>query len=382
MLDIKLKEIKDILSKIALGINKSDVNPSAGYIEIKTNDDGILNIKVSSNDYFLISPITVNSDESIHATILADKFINIISKLNKEFISLCSDDNSLMLKTNTSQYVFPIIKKNGVVATINEFEYNAEEYTNCVENEMNGTDLASISESNAQGLVEATFTKEIQQFIYVDNVGALTFTDNIYINNFDVAYANEFKILLNATQSRLLKIFDNAKNVTVKVMSSNNFDKNVVVKMTSDDISLSLLTQSVNKVNMFPQEKIRNLSLGDINRHVIINKNEFDKALSRLMVFDKKFDKAILDYSKLVFKSNHVELISVKNHNYEIIAYSSSENIDGDSAYEAIIRFGDLVNQLKAVTTPNVDISFGNGKAIVINSDIKQIVPEIKAKAK
>jgi len=381
MLDIKLKEIKDILSKIAVGIDKSDINPSAGYIEIQT-DNGVMSIKVANNDYFLISPISVDSDESIHATILADKFINIISKLSKETISLGSDDNALTLKTNTSQYVFPIVKKNGAVATINEFAYDDAEYTNHVVNVMNGNDLASIAESNAQGLVEATFTKEIQQFIYVDNVGALTFTDNIYINNFDTPYDNEFKILLNATQSRLLKIFDGAKEVTVDIYSSNDDFKNVVVEMKSNDISLSLLTQSTNKIAMFPDEKIRNLSLGDINRHAIINKSDFDKALSRLMVFDKKFDKAILDYSKLVFKSNHVELISVKNHNYEIVAYSSSENIDNDNSYEAIIRFGDLVNQLKAVTTPNVDISFGNGKAIVINSDIKQIVPEIKAKAK
>ena len=381
MLDIKLKEIKDILSKIAVGIDKSDINPSAGYIEIQT-DNGVMSIKVANNDYFLISPINVDSDESIHATILADKFINIISKLSKETISLGSDDNALTLKTNTSQYVFPIVKKNGAVATINEFAYDDAEYTNHVVNVMNGNDLASIAESNAQGLVEATFTKEIQQFIYVDNVGALTFTDNIYINNFDTPYDNEFKILLNATQSRLLKIFDGAKEVTVDIYFSNDDFKNVVVKMKSNDMSLSLLTQSTNKIAMFPDEKIRNLSLGDINRHAIINKSDFDKALSRLMVFDKKFDKAILDYSKLVFKSNHVELISVKNHNYEIVAYSSSENIDNDNSYEAIIRFGDLVNQLKAVTTPNVDISFGNGKAIVINSDIKQIVPEIKAKAK
>ena len=109
--------------------------------------------------------------------------------------------------------------------------------------------------------------------------------------------------------------------------------------------------------------------------HAILDKKTLDKALSRLMVFDKKFDITVLDYSKLVFSSNGLKMISVKNKNYEKVDYIKSENTFD---YEAVIRFADLVAQLKAIKTKEIDISYGDS-AIVINSgNLKQLIPENK----
>jgi hypothetical protein len=81
-----------------------------------------------------------------------------------------------------------------------------------------------------------------------------------------------------------------------------------------------------------------------------------------------------MDYSKLVFKQNELELVSIKNKNFEKIPYISSQNV---VEHESIIRFADLVKQLKAINSKEIDISYGSRPAIVINSNIKQVIPEI-----
>jgi D-lyxose ketol-isomerase len=140
---------------------------------------------------------------------------------------------------------------------------------------------------------------------------------------------------------------------------------------------LILTTQDQNKVDKFPSIKLRALAENIEQTHVVIDKKQLDKALARLMVFDKKFDITVMDYSKIVFKDNEMELVSIKNKNFEKIPYISSQNVVN---HESIIRFADLVKQLRAIVSKDIDISFGSRPAIVLNSNIKQVIPEIRLK--
>ena len=81
-------------------------------------------------------------------------------------------------------------------------------------------------------------------------------------------------------------------------------------------------------------------------------------------------------YSKLVFKENEVQLVSITNKNFERIPYISSENA---FVHESIIRFSDLMKQLKAMNSKTLDISYGTTPALAINSGegLVQLIPEI-----
>ena len=123
--------------------------------------------------------------------------------------------------------------------------------------------------------------------------------------------------------------------------------------------------------------KLRNLASAVSETHAVIDKKALEKALARLMVFDKKFDITVLNYSKFVWDTDSVKLVSIKNQNYEVVPYISGTNT---SEHESIIRFADIVNQLKAVQSKEIDISYGDSPAIVINSEgLKQLIPEIRA---
>jgi hypothetical protein len=244
---------------------------------------------------------------------------------------------------------------------------------------LNGSDLYSISSINVKGLLDSLFSKEIQQYIYVDNKGAITFTENIYINDFKNSYDNDFKFLLNSSQAKLLKIFESFDKVMLSIEVSDSYESSFKVNMISKfdySLNLTFIVQSQQMTDKFPSIKLRALANAVSNTHVIIDKKKFEKALQRLMVFDKKWDITDMSYSKIVFSEKSLKLVSIKSKNYEIIDYIKYDN---SLNHESIIRFADLINQVKAAQGKELDISYGNNPAIVINSyGLKQLIPEVQ----
>ena len=371
---LNIKDLKELMTKISLAIEKSKVNPKSGWIEIETVSDK-LNFKVSNYDYYLQASVNAEVDSALHVTILADTFIPLVAKLDEDTIDIEEKLNALVITTSSSTYNFPVIKELGKTKTLDKIEFNAT--TSPIN--VSGVDLATIAYTNANGLMGAIYSKDIQQYIYIDNLGAITFTENIYVNNFANKIDGEFKMLLTSTQARLLEIFSNEENVTMEFEHKPTFNDTPTetnkVCIKSPSAQLILIAQDMSKTESFPSIKLRTLADNPEQTHIVVDKKALDKALARLMVFDKKFDITVLDYSKLVFKENELELISIKNKNVEKIPYISSQNV---IEHESMIRFADLVKQLKAITSKEIDISYGSKPAIVINGNIKQLIPEIR----
>ena len=317
---------------------------------------------------------------TFNATVLAETFIPLVSKLDVETIDIYEKLNALIIDTNTSSYTFPIIKELGITKKLDTIDFNATTNSFTVDSNI----LTSIADTNAKGLIDSIYSSDIQQYIYVDKNGAITFTENMYVNDFKIDTNNvNFKILLTATQAKLLEIFKNEKDITITLEQLPTYEEEQTVtnkvKISNNLITLILITKPESYVARFPSIKLRALAENDGQTYITIDKKQLDKALARLMVFDKKFDITVMDYSKIVFHENELELISVKNKNFEKIQYINSQNA---IEHESIIRFADLIKQLKAITSKELNISYGSRPAIVINSEIKQIIPEIRLKGK
>ncbi len=379
---VDILALKSVVEKLNLAIEKSTLNPKAGWIEMIEENGGILSVYVGNFDYFLESSVTCVEGENntgLHVTVNSDTFIPLVSKLESGTAEFRCTKNTLVVTTDTGEYTFPIIKEAGVAKSVDKISFDERGLD---ANVISGNDISSIASINAKGLIDSLFSREIQQYIYVDNYGAITFTENIYINDFvdDVSYGNsDFKFLLNGTQAKLMKIFEKSNKVYFKVLESG-YDSSIKVKFYCDNgtnsMSLIFSTQPRSTVDKFPSIKLRELSNAVSETHVIIDKKKFEKALQRLMVFDKKFDITVLNYSKLVFGTDSVKLVSVKNNNFEVVGYMSAENA---TEHESIIRFADIVNQLKAVQGKELDISYGQSPAITINSyRLKQLIPEVR----
>ena len=219
--------------------------------------------------------------------------------------------------------------------------------------------------------------QDIQAYIYVDNQGAITFTENIYVNDFNKPVESEepLKFLLNLTQAKLMKVFEKSDDVYANIMqTSPEINSRIQFEDKVNKIKLIIISKSMNDVLRFPTLKLRQVATQALEAHITIDKKELDKALSRLMVFDKKFDTTILNYSKIEFNEDGLILVSVLNKNYEKLTYIKSDNVFKRTF---MIRFADLVKQLKALQANEVSIYYGNSPAIIIDSGTKVMLPEI-----
>lgn len=377
---INISDLKKIVSKLNIAIEKNKLNPKAGWVELETIDYKLY-LKIANYDYYIEVYIPFKAENysninRIHATITSDTFVPLISKLDDDYALFKMQQNNLIICTSASEYTFPIIKEMGKVKSIDAIPFNCRNDHVILD----ANDLVSIFQSNAKGLLDSVFSKEIQQYIYVDNIGAITFTENIYINNFNNKLDTNFKFLLNATQAKLFKFFDGFNLIDVYIEKDAEYSTAYKVKFSSelDNIYFTMvfIVQPMQMCDKFPSIKLRSLANAVSNTHIVIDKKKFEKALQRLMVFDKKWDITDMTYSKIEFYENMLKLISVKNKNYEILDYDSYEN---SVNHESIIRFADLLNQLKAIQGKTLDISYGDSPAIVINSGrLKQLIPEIR----
>lgn len=376
---VNILDLKNIVSKLNLAIEKTKINPKSGWIELELIGDK-LSFKVANYDYYLEA--IINSENNLnnlfHVTISADTFIPLVSKLDDDYVYISEKFNVVTFTTNSNEYTFPTIKEFGYVKTVDKIDFKSKD-TNSSFN-LTGSNLASIAEFNAKGLVDSIVSKEIQQFIYVDKIGAITFTENVYINSFSqqVNSYNDAKFLLNCTQAKLLKVFDCFDSVHIDTeMFSNESSKKVKFSASDSNcsINLVLVVQCDDLTDTFPEIKLRSIAKSVNDTHIIIDKRLLDKALSRLMVFDKKWDITILDYSKICFGKDSMKLVSIKNKNYEKIEYISKQN---SFEHESIIRFADLVAQLKAIKAKEIDISYGESAISINSGNFMQLIPEIK----
>lgn len=373
MVNVDISRLKTVAAKLNAVIEKSKINPKAGWVELETSGKELL-FKASNYDYYFCANMPVEALEgaSLHCTVSADTFIPLVAKLEEKAANLSVGPNVLLVTTGTSEYSFPLLKEAGQVKRIEEIPFidrGAKLFT------IPSRVLRSVAELNTRGIVSAEVCRDIQRYIYVDGKGAITFTDSVYLNDFSGDYG-QFRFLLTVSQAKLLSILAGDGDATILLREGVSEASPLGVKVIGDDFFLVFCTQPPEKVMQFPAIRLRGLADMGSESHVILDKKSLEKALTRLMVFDKKWDASVLNYSQLEFSENALKLVSVRSKNYEMLTYKSSVSPENRVV---ILRFADLLQQIKLLTSKEVDISYGTSPAIVINApEMKQLIPEIR----
>ena len=180
MIEVRVEELKKTVAKLNgtiiesdNKIEKSKINPKSGWIELESRDNGTVGVKVGNYDYYLEASIPFEQvdEEGFHATVTAETFVPLVSKLETECVEISERLNALILTTKNAEYTFPIIKELGKVKSIDAIAFNP---VRCIRSSITGAQTASIADTNAKGLMDSLFSKDVQQFVYVDNDGALT----------------------------------------------------------------------------------------------------------------------------------------------------------------------------------------------------------------
>ncbi|WP_300924674.1 hypothetical protein [uncultured Clostridium sp.] len=371
MIKIKTSLIKDLTSKINKGIEGERTVRTSELLELSVLNNQ-LKLAVTNTQFYLSLdvPSAIESEENLHVTVDADAFIKLISKTTTDEIILEQKNGNLYFKGN-GEYIFPIeLDKDGNIKVLPTIDIQEEKSF-----EIAGDTLYSIYSFGSHELVNDVPVDNVQKYYYVDNEGAITYTESPYLNNFKINIP--FKILINDRLAQLFSLFRGQK---VIVGLSNKLENNLYqnkISFTSGKIKLVSYLPDNSIIQKYPASNCRQLQNYPYPGKVVINRVDLANALDRLNIFSTKDGNVVYKKAgKLNFTSDGLEIISVMDKNKELIPYIDKPQY---STYSCYMNLGQLLRHTKASNETNIELNYGNDLSIMFSKEnYNQIIVEME----
>lgn len=368
---IRTEILQESCAKILNAVDSNVLSAVTETLEIR-NEGKQLSMSVTNREYFVKILFGDNIEDEIHATVNANLFLKLISKITSETIELHTDDKSLYVKCN-GDYKLPLIYDGDKLLELPTISIENVTETFDVDSSI----LHSIVNYNSKELGKGTISKPIQRLYYVDSDGAITFTTGACVNKFSIDMTS--KLLLN---DKLVKLFRLFKDTKVKVtVGHNKLSEDTVVtsvRFEAPSITIDAVLNCDDSMAVsFPVSGIRGRADTIYPTTVSINKELLLQAVERLMLFSQAASKSDLSLSiiKLEFNNDSVVVADRKGVNSEAIPYTTP--LDNEVKYEALIDSSDLTKTLASATNQIVTIGFGNEQAFVVSEGlVKWVIPE------
>ena len=371
---IRTELLQESCSKILNAVDSNVLSAVTETLEIK-NENGQMSMSVTNREYFVKILFDTDVNDEIHATVNANLFLKLISKITSETIELSTDSNSLYVKCN-GDYKLPLIFDRDKLMELPKITIDNVSETFDVDSSV----LHSIVNYNSKELQKGTISKPIQRLYYVDNEGCITFTTGACINKFSIDMTS--KLLLN---DKLVKLFKLFKDTKVKVtVGHNKLSEDTVVTAVSfvaPGISIDAVLNCDDSMAVsFPVAGIRDRATTTYPMNISINKDTLMQAVDRLMLFSQAASKSDLSLSiiKLEFNADSVVVSDRNNINKESVLYTHPIEIEDN--YSALINSSDLTKTLASSSNQLVNVSFGNQQAFVISEGaVRWVIPECQS---
>ena len=367
---IRTELLQDSCAKILSAVDSNVLSAVTETLEI-TAKDNVFTMAVTNREYFVEVKMDIEVKEELHATVNANLFLRLISKVTSETIELMNDGNSLHIKCN-GNYTLPLIYDGDSLMVLPRINIESVNETLDVESSI----LHSLVSYNSKELSKGTISKPVQRLYYFDKNGAITFTSGACVNKFDVNMTS--KLLLSDKLVKLFKLFKDSK---VKMIIGHNSIGNdsyaTVVKFEAPGIEISAVLNSDESMFVsFPVDAIRGRADAVYPMTASINKDTLAQAIDRLMLFSHtSANDSAFTTIRMNFNPNGVTLSDHLGVNSEEVPYS--KEVTGIDTYSALIDSNDLTKTLLSCTNQLVTFSFGNNSAFMLSEGmVRWILPE------
>lgn len=371
MITLKTNIIKDLTSKINKGIEGERTVRVSELLELEVINDKLI-LSVTNTQFYLSIELSnqVNSADTLHVTIDADTFIKLVSKTTTDEIILDTKDGNLLYKGN-GEYIFPLeLDQNGEIKTLPKIEINPQSTFDIM-----GDTLYSIYSFGSHELVNDVPVDAVQKYYYVDNLGAITYTESPYLNNFNLPVP--FRALINDRLAQLFSLFRN-KRVSVGISKEvNDGLYQNKISFTCENLSLVSYLPDDSIINKYPANECRQLQSNPYPGKVTINRALLADALDRLNIFSVKDGNVVLKKAgKINFTNDGLEITSIVDKNKEFIPYVNKDNYYSYSCY---MNLSQLQRHAKANSEVNIEVNYGNDLSIMFTKDnYAQIIVEME----
>lgn len=368
---VKSTELQQVCKDILAAVDSNEISTVTETLELEA-DNKVLYLSVTNREYYAKVRMNIESDEHFHATVNANLFLKLISKITTFQIGLAVEDRTLII-TGNGTYRLPLIYDNDALLELPVIQINNPSVEFIIGSDL----LMSILNFNTKQLSVGTISKPVQKLYYVDNEGALTFTSGACVNKFTLP--QPVKMLLN---QRLVKLFKLFRSKDVKfILGHEPISDEIIqtrVRFESDNVVITaILSCDDAMLNSVPVHAIRQRASSVYPYSVNLNKDALEDMIDRLLLFTTSNSKEVTAYSLFEFGTDSVVVYDEGRRNKEVIKYNN-DTTNIEETYSATIDLYDLKAVIEALPEQYVNISFGDGQAFLVNRpNITNIIPEI-----
>lgn len=369
---IRIEKLQAACKNILAAVDNNALSAITETLELVTKDN-FLYINVTNREYFAQVKIDIGENVDFHATVNATLFLRLISQITTDTVELLLNDNHIIIKANGT-YKLPLIFEGDKLLVLPHI--NIDNVTN--EFEIDTEILKSILQYNSKQLTTGTIARPVQRLYYVDNMGAITFTNGACVNSFTLPA--DIKLLFNDRLVKLFKLFD-----TPKVKFTLGYDAisdeiiQTKVRFTTDTITLTaILSCDDSLLASVPVNAIRGRSNAEYPYSININKDYILQTINRLLLFNtiSGSKEIVKPYSTFEFNKDSVTIYDVNKENKEVVNYNNTI-INCEEPYTAIFDLTELKTTLENCIEPYLTINFGDHTSIVISrGHISNLIPE------
>jgi hypothetical protein len=366
---IQTKIFQDSCKKIldAVTNSSSTINET---LELEA-DGQILHLNVTNKEYYVSVKMPLDVEVKLHAVVNAQLFLNLISKITTGTLELTTGDNTLIVKGN-GNYKIPLIYDGDKVVELPKITIDNVTNTFTVK----GSILHSILKYNTKELLKGGGSSPVQKLFYIDDKGAITFTNGACVNNFSL----EQKVILTLTE-KIVKLFKLFKSEDINfTMGFDELQTGIVaqkVSFSDDQVTLtSIITTKEELINKFPVQGIRKWVDDSYDYTITVDRLALLESINRLSLFSK--NGSDLGFTNMSFGVEGVTIFdSTKTNNEEVKYVNNVSTLV--TPYEAKFNTNDLKLTLETSEGQYILVSFGNHKAVIIKrNDINNIIPEVQ----
>ena len=366
---IKTEDLKSISQTILAAVDSNELSILTETLELVVKNN-VLYMNVTNREYYASVKLKVDYDKDFHATVNANLFLKLVSQLTTENVEFNVVDNILEIKSN-GKYKMPLIYDNDRLLELPEIKIDNVTSTFDVDSSV----LISILQYNSKQLNVGAISKPVQKMYYIDENGAITFTNGACINSFTLE--KPVKILLNNKIVKLFKLFK-GKSVHF-VLGQDALSNDIIqtkVKFTSDDVDITaVLSCDDTMINSVPVTAIRNRATANYPYSINLNRDALVSTINRFLLFTSGV-KSATAYCKFEFNYESVTVSDVVGENVEVINYNN-DTTNITQPYSAILDLNDLKVTLESCSEEYINFKFGDGAAVVIQrGNICNVIPE------
>lgn len=372
---LRIESLQEACKNILAAVDNNELSAITETLELVTKGN-FLYINVTNREYFAQVKIDINEEIDFHATVNATLFLKLISQVTTDTVEIDIKDTYITVKANGT-YKIPLIFDGEKLLELPEIK---------IENPTNqfnipSSILKSILNYNSKELLKGTISKPVQKLYYVDEQGAITFTNGACVNSFTLE--QPIKLLFNNRLVKLFKLF-NDENVKF-TLGFDSISEDIIqtkVRFESSSIVLTAILSCDDSLLMsVPVAAIRGRAHGEYPYSVNVNKYDMLQTINRLLLFNSvggSNKEVIKPYSTFEFGKDSVTIYDINKENKEIVNYNNSV-VECEEGYTAILDLIELKMTLENCAEQYLNIHFGDHTAMVITrGQIANVVPECR----